>query len=123
MILYLNKYNIHEEDLFTEYENETKNKTYYDILGIAFDAKSDEIKEAFPKLAIEYHPDKNLNNPDYDSEKFYKVYEAYETLNDEEKRKIYNETQLILIKSNEIIRQPKQLKNGMNPLEKPSLKN
>jgi conjugation system TraG family ATPase len=58
-------------------------------------------------LAIEYHPDKNLNNPNYDSEKFYKVYEAYETLNDEEKRKIYNDTQLILIKSNEIIRQPK----------------
>ncbi|MBS1549080.1 MAG: TraG family conjugative transposon ATPase [Bacteroidetes bacterium] len=108
LILYLNKYNIHEEDLFTEYENETKEqRTYYDILGIAFDAKSDEIKEAFRKLAIEYHPDKNLNNPDYDSEKFYKVYEAYETLNDEEKRKIYNETQLILIKSNEIIRQPK----------------
>ena len=108
LILYLNKYNIHEEDLFTEYENETKEQhTYYDILGIPFDAKSDEIKEAFRKLAIEYHPDKNLNNPDYDSEKFYKVYEAYETLNDEEKRKIYNETQLILIKSNEIIRQPK----------------
>ncbi|MEZ7509621.1 TraG family conjugative transposon ATPase [Cloacibacterium sp. Arc13] len=108
LILYLNKYNIHEEDLFTEYENETKEqRTYYDILGIAFDAKSDEIKEAFRKLAIEYHPDKNLNNPDYDSEKFYKVYEAYETLNDEEKRKIYNDTQLILIKSNEIIRQPK----------------
>jgi len=108
LILYLNKYNIHEEDLFTEYENETKEqRTYYDILGIAFDAKSDEIKEAFRKLAIEYHPDKNLNNPDYDSEKFYKVYEAYETLSDVEKRKIYNETQLILIKSNEIIRQPK----------------
>ena len=108
LILYLNKYNIHEEDLFTEYENESNSKsTYYDILGITFDAKSDEIKEAFRKLAIEHHPDKNLNNPDYDSEKFYKVYEAYETLNDEEKRKIYNETQLILIKSNEIIRQPK----------------
>lgn len=108
LILYLNKYNIHEEDLYTEYENEAnKQRSYYDILGIAFDAKSDEIKEAFRKLAIEYHPDKNLNNPDYDSEKFYKVYEAYETLNDEEKRKIYNETQLILIKSNEIIRQPK----------------
>ena len=54
LILYLNKYNIHEEDLFTEYENETKEqRTYYDILGIAFDAKSDEIKEAFRKLAIE----------------------------------------------------------------------
>ena len=108
LILYLNKYNIHEEDLFSEYENEAnRQRNYYDILGIEFDAKSDEIKEAFRKLAIEYHPDKNLNNPDYDSEKFYKVYEAYETLNDEEKRKIYNETQLILIKSNEIIRQPK----------------
>ena len=46
-----------KEDLFTEYENETKEQhTYYDILGIAFDAKSDEIKEAFRKLAIEYHP-------------------------------------------------------------------
>ena len=108
LILYLNKFNIHEEDLFTEYENETKEqRTYYDILGIPFDAQSDEIKEAFRKLAIEYHPDKNLNNPDYDSEKFYKVYEAYETLNDDEKRKTYNESQLILIKSNEIIRQPK----------------
>ena len=108
LILYLGKYNIHEEDIFAEYEKETKEqRTYYDILGITFDAGSDEIKEAFRKLAIEYHPDKNLNNPDYDSEKFYKVYEAYETLNDKEKRKIYNETQLILIKSNEIIRQPK----------------
>ena len=38
----------HEEDLFTEYENEAnKQKNYYDILGIPFDAKSDEIKEAF----------------------------------------------------------------------------
>ena len=108
LILYLNKYNIHEEDVFSEYESEAnRQRNYYDILGIAFDAQSEEIKEAFRKLAIEYHPDKNLNNPDYDSEQFYKVYEAYETLNDEEKRKIYNETQLILTKSNEILRQPK----------------
>ena len=107
LILYLGKYNIHEEDIFAEYEKETKEqRTYYDILGITFDAGSDEIKEAFRKLAIEYHPDKNLNNPDYDSEKFYKVYEAYETLNDKEKRKIYNETQLILITSTVIICHP-----------------
>ena len=123
LILYLNKYNIHEEDLFSEYENEAiKQRSYYDILGIAFDAKSDEIKEAFRKLAIEYHPDKNLNNPDYDSEKFYKVYEAYETLNDEEKRKIYNDTQLILIKSNEIIRQPKSAEEWNESFRKAIIK-
>lgn len=123
LILYLNKYNIHEEELLTEYENEcNKQRTYYDILGIAFDAKSDEIKEAFRKLAIEYHPDKNLNNPDYDSEKFYKVYEAYETLNDEEKRKIYNESQLIIIKSNEIIRQPKTTEEWNESLRKTIIK-
>lgn len=123
LILYLNKYNIHEEELLIEYENEcNKQRTYYDILGIAFDAKSDEIKEAFRKLAIEYHPDKNLNNPDYDSEKFYKVYEAYETLNDEEKRKIYNDSQLIIIKSNEIIRQPKTTEEWNESLRKTIIK-
>ena len=107
LILYLGKYNIHEEDLFTEYENGAKRQhNYYDILGITFDASSDEIKEAGRKLLKFYHPDKNINNPEYESENFYKVYEAYDTLNDEERRKIYNETQLILIKSNDIIRQP-----------------
>lgn len=107
LILYLSKYNIHEDDLFYEYENEAKGQhTYYDILGITFDASSDEIKEAGRKLLKFYHPDKNINNPEYESENFYKVYEAYDTLNDEERRKIYNETQLILIKSNDIIKQP-----------------
>ena len=106
LILYLSKYNIHEDDLFYEYENEAKGQhTYYDILGITFDASSDEIKEAGRKLLKFYHPDKNINNPEYESENFYKVYEAYDTLNDEERRKVYNETQLILIKSNDIIRQ------------------
>ncbi|SHF40054.1 TraG family conjugative transposon ATPase [Chryseobacterium sp. OV279] len=108
LILYLSKYNIHEEDVYAVYEKESKGQyTYYDILGIAFDAGFDEVKEAFRKLAIEYHPDKNLNNPDYDNEKFYTIYEAYETLSDQGKRKAYNETQLILIQANEIIQQPK----------------
>lgn len=108
LILYLNKYNIHEDDLFTKYENEANGQqNYYDVLGITFDASSDEIKEAGRKLLKFYHPDKNINNPEYESETFYKVYEAYDTLNDEERRKIYNETQLILIKSSDIIKQPR----------------
>ncbi len=123
LMLYLGKYNIHESDIYTEYENESSRKhTYYDVLGIAFDASSDEIKDAGRKLLKFYHPDKNVNNPEYDSEQFYKVYEAYETLNDEEKRKIYNETQLILIKSNEIIKQPKTPEDWYSSFRKAIIK-
>lgn len=123
LILYLNKYNIHEEDIYTEYENETQSqRTYYDILGIPFNANSNDIKEAGRKLLKFYHPDKNVNNPDYDSEKFYKVYEAYETLNDEERRKIYDETQLILIKCNDIIQQPKSAEDWNESFRKAIIK-
>ncbi|RNA61400.1 TraG family conjugative transposon ATPase [Chryseobacterium nematophagum] len=108
LILYLNKYNIHEEEIFADCEEgRRRQRTYYDILGITFDASSDEVKEAGRKLLKFYHPDKNVNNPGYDSEEFYKVYEAYETLSDGERRKIYNETYLSLIKSNEILTQSK----------------
>ncbi|SEH29834.1 TraG family conjugative transposon ATPase [Chryseobacterium culicis] len=108
LILYLGKYNIHIEDIVVGLDNGSEAQhNYYDILGIAFNAKPEEIKEAFRNLAIEYHPDKNVNNPNYDSEKFYKIYEAYETLNNEERRRVYDESQLLLIKANEISRQPK----------------
>jgi len=107
LILYLNKYNIHEEDIHTDSSaTGGSENNYYDILGLPFDASSDQIKETGRKLLKSYHPDKNLNNPDYDSEKFYKVYEAYETLSDDHRRKIYNETQLILVRSKDIIERP-----------------
>ncbi|MCY1661072.1 TraG family conjugative transposon ATPase [Chryseobacterium sp. SL1] len=123
LILYLSKYNIHEEDVYAAYEEQSRGQhTYYDILGIAFDAGFDEVKEAFRKLAIEYHPDKNLNNPDYDSEKFYTIYEAYETLSDQEKRKAYNETRLILIQANEIIQQPKDTQEWNESFRKALIK-
>ena len=123
LILYLGKYNIHEEDIFSEFENEMSGQnSYYDILGIPFDANSEEIKEAGRKLLKFYHPDKNVNNPDYDSEKFYQVYEAYDTLNDEERRKIYNETQLILIKSNEIIKRPENAEDWNESFRKAIIK-
>ncbi len=123
LILYLNKYNIHEEDIYAKQENESKGqRTYYDILEIAFDASSEEIKEAGRKLLKFYHPDKNINNPDYDSDQFYTVYEAYDTLNDEERRRIYNETQMILIKSNELIRQTKTEENWSESFRKAIIK-
>ncbi|SIT96856.1 Bacteroides conjugation system ATPase, TraG family [Epilithonimonas bovis DSM 19482] len=106
LLLHLRKYNIHSEDIFSEVENENNQKTYYDILEIPFDAPTEEIKIKGRKKIAEKHPDKNKNNENYDVNDFYETYAAYETLTDEAKRKIYNETQMILIKSNEIIKRP-----------------
>jgi molecular chaperone DnaJ len=59
---------------------------YYEILGLSKDATHEEIKKAYRKLAIQYHPDKN---PDGD-EKFKEISVAYETIGDESKRKEYD---------------------------------
>ncbi|WP_126652230.1 TraG family conjugative transposon ATPase [Chryseobacterium aureum] len=123
LILYLGKYNIHIEDIAAGLNNDSETQhNYYDILGISFDARPEEIKEAFRNLAIEYHPDKNVNNPDYDSEKFYKIYEAYETLNNEERRKAYDDSQLLLIKANEVSRKPETAEDWNESIRKAIVK-
>jgi len=71
--------------------------TYYETLGISRDASMEEIKKAFRKLSLKYHPDK-CNDQDSNS-KFQKINEAYETLYDIEKRKIYDLNQRISPKS------------------------
>lgn len=63
-------------------------KDYYKILGIGRSASDDDIKKAYRKLALRYHPDKN-HAPDAE-EKFKEVSEAYEVLSDREKRDIYD---------------------------------
>lgn len=63
---------------------------YYDILGISPQATESEIKKAYRKLAIQFHPDKNPNNPESE-EKFKKISEAYQVLSDPVLRKRYNE--------------------------------
>ena len=65
------------------------NDDYYEILGINKNASEDEIKKAYRKLAMKYHPDKNPNNKEAE-EKFKKINEAYEILSDKEKRKKYD---------------------------------
>jgi curved DNA-binding protein len=64
---------------------------YYQILGIDKKASADEIKKAYRKLAIKWHPDKNPNNKAASEEKFKKISEAYAVLSDTEKRQQYDQ--------------------------------
>ena len=64
-------------------------KDYYKILGVGKTATDEEIKKAYRKLALKYHPDKNPNNPEAEK-KFKEAAEAYEVLSDKEKRKLYD---------------------------------
>ncbi len=64
-------------------------ETYYDILNVRKNAGDDEIKQAFRRLAMKYHPDKNPNDK-VAEEKFKKINEAYSVLSDKQKRQAYD---------------------------------
>lgn len=64
-------------------------KDYYKILGVERNASADDIKKAYRKLAVKYHPDKNPGNKEAE-EKFKEINEANEVLGDAEKRKKYD---------------------------------
>src|ERR671933_1537089 len=63
-------------------------KDYYEVLGVPKSASKDEIKNAYRKLALQYHPDRNKTAGS--EEKFKEISEAYAVLSDDEKRKRYD---------------------------------
>ena len=63
---------------------------FYATLGVSRDASPEEVKKAYRKKALEFHPDRNPDNPKA-AESFKKVSEAYEVLSDENKRRIYDQ--------------------------------
>jgi molecular chaperone DnaJ len=65
-------------------------RDYYEVLGVSKGAKADEIKKAYRKLALKFHPDRNHGDKNAE-EKFKEATEAYEVLSDDNKRKTYDQ--------------------------------
>lgn len=65
-------------------------RDYYEVLGVSKDASQDEIKKAYRKRAMKFHPDRNSDDPDAEK-KFKEASEAYEVLRDDKKRQQYDQ--------------------------------
>jgi len=66
-------------------------KDYYHILGVSRNASDEQLKKAYRKLAMQYHPDRNPDKEKWANEKFKEINEAYAVLGDPQKRKQYDQ--------------------------------
>lgn len=66
-------------------------RDYYEVLGLARTATADDIRKAYRRLAMQYHPDKNPDNKEEAEVRFKEISEAYEVLSDEDKRARYDQ--------------------------------
>ena len=65
-------------------------RDYYEVLGVIKSASTEEIKKAYRKLALKYHPDRNKDNKEFEA-KFKEASEAYHVLSDKDRRKNYDQ--------------------------------
>ena len=86
---YINKQKIYINILYFIMSKAKKN--YYRILGVFKDTEASQIKKAYHKLALKWHPDKNPNNREECEEKFKEISEAYGILSDPDKKKQYDD--------------------------------
>jgi curved DNA-binding protein CbpA len=71
-------------------KQQEKKEDYYKTLGLKRDASAKDIKKAFKKLSLKYHPDKNKDKSEWAKNKFIEVANAYETLSDPKKKEVYD---------------------------------
>ncbi len=73
----------------------SEKRDYYEVLGVQKNATADEIKKAYKKMALKYHPDRHINDSEAEKkeaeEKFKEAAEAYEVLSDQQKRQRYDQ--------------------------------
>ncbi|KAL7854019.1 hypothetical protein AOLI_G00208630 [Acnodon oligacanthus] len=76
----------------------TRMKCHYEVLGVERDATDDELKKAYRKLALKWHPDKNLENAEEAAEQFKLIQAAYDVLSDPQERAWYDNHREALVK-------------------------
>ena len=69
----------------------SEKRDYYEVLGLKKGASDDEIKKAYRKMAIKYHPDRNLNNKEEAEAHMKEINEAYDVLKDPQKKGQYDQ--------------------------------
>src|SRR5947208_15045705 len=65
-------------------------RDYYEVLGVSRAAREDDLKKAYRKLALKYHPDRNPEDRQRTEERFKEISEAYQVLSDPERRSLYD---------------------------------